>query len=161
MAPDEKGVIFSQWTSVLRIIEAEFLKCGHTYDVISGDKTADERIDSMMRFDTERCDTAETPRFMLCSLMACGTGINLTRGNVVFMMDTWWNQAAENQAMDRVHRIGCVFSCFARARARLCLPVRCSLTARSFIALIQTHFPFVPCCVCLAAKPGRSACTGW
>ena len=32
--------------------------------------------------------------------------INLTRGNHVFMMDCWWNQATENQAMDRVHRIG-------------------------------------------------------
>lgn len=134
MAPDEKGVIFSQWTSVLRIIESEFLQCGHTYDVISGDKTADERIDSMMRFDTERCDTVETPRFMLCSLMACGTGINLTRGNVVFMMDTWWNQAAENQAMDRVHRIGCVLLCLHRlACSRSC--ARCS------VAHSLTHKP--------------------
>jgi SWI/SNF-related matrix-associated actin-dependent regulator of chromatin subfamily A3 len=157
MAPDEKGVIFSQWTSVLRIIEAEFLKCGHAYDVISGDKTADERIDSMMRFDTERCDTAETPRFMLCSLMACGTGINLTRGNVVFMMDTWWNQAAENQAMDRVHRIGCVFFLFL-SRARLCFPERrMRLTARSSSHSPTNSLSFV----CFAAKPGRSACTGW
>ena len=47
-----------------------------------------------------------TPRFILCSLHACGTGINLTRGNVVFMLDCWWNVAAEQQAMDRVHRVG-------------------------------------------------------
>jgi SNF2 family DNA or RNA helicase len=106
MDPDEKGVIFSQWTRVLKLVEEEFLRLGHTYVVISGEKSANERIDAMMAFDTERCDSRATPRFMLCSLMACGTGINLTRGNVVFMMDTWWNQAAENQAMDRVHRIG-------------------------------------------------------
>jgi DNA repair protein RAD5 len=108
MGPDEKGVIFSQWTRVLDVIEEAFLELGHTYEVISGKKSADERIDAMMKFDTDRCDSPATPRFMLCSLTACGTGINLTRGNVVFMMDTWWNQAAENQAMDRVHRIGCV-----------------------------------------------------
>jgi len=43
---------------------------------------------------------------MLCSLHAAGTGINLTRGNHVFMLDLWWNSAVEKQAMDRVHRIG-------------------------------------------------------
>ena len=41
-----------------------------------------------------------------CSLHAAGTGINLTRANHVFLMDTWWNSAAENQAMDWCHRIG-------------------------------------------------------
>ena len=53
---------------------------------------ADARVAAMEAFDTERCDSPKTPRFILCSLMACGTGINLTRGNVAFMMDLWWNQ---------------------------------------------------------------------
>ena len=51
-------------------------------------------------------DEAGGPRFILCSLHTASTGINLTRGNYVFMMDCWWNQAVENQAMDRVHRLG-------------------------------------------------------
>jgi SNF2 family DNA or RNA helicase len=38
--------------------------------------------------------------------MAGGTGLNLTRANRVYLMDSWWNAAAEDQAMDRVHRIG-------------------------------------------------------
>ena len=43
-------------------------------------------------------------RFILCSLKAAGVGINLTRANVCFMMDPWWNASTENQAIDRVHR---------------------------------------------------------
>jgi SNF2 family DNA or RNA helicase len=68
--------------------------------------SAVERIAAMEQFATDGCDSDEEPRFMLCSLMACGTGITLTRANHVFMMDCWWNVAVENQAMDRVHRIG-------------------------------------------------------
>jgi SNF2 family DNA or RNA helicase len=81
----------------LNIIQAELRQLGHTYTRIDGSMSADERIDAMEKFDTEGCDSMQTPRFILCSLHACGTGINLTRGNVVFMMDCWWNRAAEDQ----------------------------------------------------------------
>jgi SNF2 family DNA or RNA helicase len=70
---------------------------GYTYTRIDGTMSADDRIDAMEMFDSEGCDSQQTPRFILCSLHACGTGINLTRGNVVFMMDCWWNLAAEEQ----------------------------------------------------------------
>jgi SNF2 family DNA or RNA helicase len=43
-------------------------------------------------------DDEGSPRFIICSLHAAGTGINLTRANCAFMMDCWWNQAVENQA---------------------------------------------------------------
>ena len=89
MESDEKGVIFSQWTSVLDLIEAELDREGYTHTRIDGKMNAQERIDAMEKFDTERCDSMNTPRFILCSLHACGTGINLTRGNVVFMLDPW------------------------------------------------------------------------
>jgi DNA repair protein RAD5 len=54
-------------------------------------------------------DDDGSPRFIICSLHAAGTGINLTRANCVFMMDCWWNQAVENQAsklptIERTHR---------------------------------------------------------
>jgi SNF2 family DNA or RNA helicase len=68
-----------------------------TFVRIDGSMTPQERIEAMERFDTEGCDTPRTPRFILCSLHACGTGINLTRGNVVFMMDTWWNEAGKSR----------------------------------------------------------------
>jgi SNF2 family DNA or RNA helicase len=43
---------------------------------------------------------------MLVSLKAGGTGLNLTAADHVFLMDPWWNPAVEDQAADRVHRIG-------------------------------------------------------
>mmetsp|Transcript_6605 Transcript_6605/g.13448 ORF Transcript_6605/g.13448 Transcript_6605/m.13448 type:complete len:129 (+) Transcript_6605:1259-1645(+) len=62
---------------------------------------ADQRLKAMKAFNGEG-----GPCLILCSLHAAGTGINLTRGNVVFMMDCWWNSSVESQAQDRVHRIG-------------------------------------------------------
>jgi SNF2 family DNA or RNA helicase len=81
----------------LDIIQVELRQIGHMYTRIDGSMSADERIDAMEKFDSEGCYSLQTPRFILCSLHAAGTGINLTRGNVVFMMDCWWNRAAEDQ----------------------------------------------------------------
>lgn len=55
---------------------------------------------------------AEGPAIFLISLRAGGTGLTLTRAEYVFLLDPWWNPAVEEQAIDRVHRIGqtkCVF----------------------------------------------------
>jgi len=87
MKPDEKGVMFSQWTSFLNIVEYELIKEGHTCTRIDGTMSAQERTDAMTKFETDGCDSMKTPRFILCSLHACGAGINLTRGNVAFMLD--------------------------------------------------------------------------
>jgi len=86
MAPDEKGVVFSQWTGYLNIIQAALERNGHTTTRIDGSMNAFDRIKAMENFTGEK-----GPRFILCSLHACGVGINLTRGNVVFLCDTWWN----------------------------------------------------------------------
>ena len=102
MKPDEKGVIFSQFTKHLDLIQKEMEDAGHTYVRIDGSVPALKRIDCVHKFNSEATDS---PRFILCSLLASGTGINLTRGNHAFMMDCWWNEAIENQAMDRIHRI--------------------------------------------------------
>lgn len=77
MKPGEKGVIFSQWTSVLDLIAVEFRRLGHTFTRIDGTMNVHERIDAMEAFDTEGCFSMREPRFILCSLHACGTGINL------------------------------------------------------------------------------------
>lgn len=50
--------------------------------------------------------TSREPVVLLISLKAGGVGLNLTMANHVFMMDTWWNEAIEQQAIDRVHRLG-------------------------------------------------------
>lgn len=97
MKPDEKAVIFSQWTSVLDIVELEFNTYGHNYTRIDGTMDTFQRLEAVLAFETEGTTKADTPRFILCSIMACGAGINLTRGNVVFILDPWWNAAAEVQ----------------------------------------------------------------
>lgn len=77
-------------------------EAGHSFVRIDGSVSAQKRIVCISQFNA---DGPDTPRFILCSLLASGTGINLTRGNYAFMMDLWWNEAVENQAMDRIHRI--------------------------------------------------------
>lgn len=106
MKSDEKMIIFSQWTSHLNLISTALSEAGHQTCRIDGSMNAEERLDSISKFESPGCTSKEEPRFVLCSLMACGTGINLTRGNHVCLLDVWWNEAAESQAMDRCHRIG-------------------------------------------------------
>lgn len=54
----------------------------------------------------EEFDNPDRPCLMLISLKAGGVGLNLTRANKVFLLDCWWNAAVENQATDRIHRLG-------------------------------------------------------
>jgi non-specific serine/threonine protein kinase len=107
MKHDEKGVIFSQWTSYLDIVQVGLEEKGHTFTRIDGTMNAMERIKAMEEFSY---DSEDSPRFILCSLHACGTGINLVRGSWVFMLDTWWNYAAENQAMGTANASNAKFS---------------------------------------------------
>ena len=100
---DEKGVIFSQFTSFLDIIEKALRDTGHKCVRIDGSMSPQKRSESVTAFSSDKVDS---PKFIICSLHAAGTGINLTRGNWAFMMDCWWNESVESQAMDRIHRIG-------------------------------------------------------
>jgi len=102
MQADEKGVIFSQFTGHLDIIGDAMKKAGHSFVRIDGSVSASKRIANITSFNM---DDVGSPRFILCSLLAAGTGINLTRANWCYMMDCWWNEAVETQAMDRIHRI--------------------------------------------------------
>src|SRR6266540_465999 len=56
--------------------------------------------------------TQEDNRFFLISLKAGGVGLNLTAADYVFLLDPWWNPAAETQAINRAHRIGQTNSVF-------------------------------------------------
>jgi SNF2 family DNA or RNA helicase len=95
MKPEEKGVIFSQFTTFLNRVEKELWAKGHSFTRIDGSMNAASRIEAIKEFSKE--DVTDSPRFILCSLRAAGTGINLTRGNVAFMLDPWWNQAVSAQ----------------------------------------------------------------
>ena len=100
--PFSLSCISWQWTSFLDIIQAALERNGHTTTRIDGSMNAHERIQAMQDFESED----DGPRFIMCSLHACGAGISLTRGNVIWLCDAWWNASIEAQAMDRVHRIG-------------------------------------------------------
>mmetsp|Transcript_11127 Transcript_11127/g.22142 ORF Transcript_11127/g.22142 Transcript_11127/m.22142 type:complete len:873 (-) Transcript_11127:81-2699(-) len=100
MQGDEKGVVFSQFTSHLDIIGVALWKAGHSFVRIDGSVSAAKRRSNITSFNSDG-----GPRFILCSLLAAGTGINLTRANWCYMMDCWWNEAVESQAMDRIHRL--------------------------------------------------------
>lgn len=84
MKPDEKAVIFSYFVSFLDLIQEEFESREIECLRIDGSCSIEERIKVIQEFNRD-----DGPRFILCSTKACGEGINLTRGNNVFIMDPW------------------------------------------------------------------------
>lgn len=98
---EDKVVIFSSFTGYLSILHQAIEREGIGATCLTGSMTATQRSKSIRAFSTD----PET-RVILCSLKASGTGITLTAGNHVFLSDIWWSPAADNQAIDRVHRIG-------------------------------------------------------
>ncbi|CCD70774.1 Transcription termination factor 2 [Caenorhabditis elegans] len=98
----EKVVIVSQWTSVLNLVEKHIQAGGHNYTSITGQvlvKDRQERVDS---FNQEKGGA----QVMLLSLTAGGVGLNLIGGNHLIMVDLHWNPALEQQACDRIYRMG-------------------------------------------------------
>ena len=93
-------LIFSQFTTMLQIMEKQLQLSGYRIMYLDGHVPADERLDMAERFN------AGEGEVFLISLKAGGTGLNLTGADVVIHYDPWWNPAAEEQATDRVYRIG-------------------------------------------------------
>ena len=77
--------------------------------VDDGKMKASERAETLQRFRK-----SNKTRVLLMSLRAGSVGLNLVRANRVYLMDIWWNNAVEQQAMDRVHRIGQTKDVFVR-----------------------------------------------
>jgi SNF2 family DNA or RNA helicase len=95
----QKVVVFSQYLSMLDIIENYLKEQGIGYAAIRG-ATA-KRGEQLQRFKNDPgCEV------FVASLQAAGLGVDLTAASVVIHYDRWWNAARENQATDRVHRIG-------------------------------------------------------
>ncbi len=92
-------LIFSQFTSLLDLVESDVLKLAKL-DWLRLDGSTRDRQDLVERFQR-----GEAPVFLL-SLKAGGTGLTLTAADTVILLDPWWNPAAEAQAADRAHRIG-------------------------------------------------------
>lgn len=95
-----KVLLFSQFTSMLTIIEDQLRQRGMSYYVLKGSTPKEERVSLTNRFNQD--DT----NVFLISLKAGGTGLNLTGADIVIHYDPWWNVSAQNQATDRAHRIG-------------------------------------------------------
>lgn len=95
-----KALVFSQFVKHLKIVEKYLQDKGIAYHYLDGSTPAhvrQERIDDFQRGNGE---------VFLISLKAGGTGLNLTAADYVIHLDPWWNPAVEDQATDRVHRIG-------------------------------------------------------
>ena len=97
---EHKILLFSQFTSMLDLIEEQLKKDGIECYKLTGATPKEERIQMVSRFHQN-----EVPVFLI-SLKAGGTGLNLTAADIVIHYDPWWNVAAQNQATDRTHRIG-------------------------------------------------------
>jgi len=99
VADGHRALVFSQWTSLLDLIEPHLAANGIRFVRLDG--TTVDRQGVVATFQAE-----DGPPVMLLSLKAGGTGLNLTAADHVFLVDPWWNPAVEDQAADRAHRIG-------------------------------------------------------
>jgi len=98
-ADGHKALVFSQWTSLLDLVEPHLKAEGIPFVRLDG--STRDRADVVAKFQDP-----DGPPVMLVSLKAGGTGLNLTAADHVFLLDPWWNPAVEDQAADRAHRIG-------------------------------------------------------
>lgn len=93
-------LVFSQFTSMLAILEDKLDQEKIPYFVITGSTSKEKRLKMVKEFNE-----GDAPVFLI-SLKAGGVGLNLTGADVVIHYDPWWNLAVQNQATDRAHRIG-------------------------------------------------------
>ncbi|KAL7625677.1 DNA repair protein rad16 [Parahypoxylon ruwenzoriense] len=108
-----KSIIFSQFTTMLQLIEWRLRRAGITTVMLDGSMSPAQRqasIDHFMKNIDVEC--------FLVSLKAGGVALNLTEASRVFIVDPWWNPAAEWQSADRCHRIGQTRPCII---TRLCI----------------------------------------
>jgi SWI/SNF-related matrix-associated actin-dependent regulator of chromatin subfamily A3 len=99
--PKSKVVIFSQWTSFLNIIQHQLNTAGYKHTRLDGSMSAARRDAAISALDTDpEC------RILLASLAVCSVGLNLVAADTVILADSWWAPAIEDQAVDRVHRLG-------------------------------------------------------
>ncbi len=96
-----KVLVFSQFTGMLGLIAEEMQQRNISYLYLDGSTKAEERSRLVEQFQSTYDE-----KIFLISLKAGGLGLNLTAADYVYLVDPWWNPAAEQQAIDRTHRIG-------------------------------------------------------
>ena len=100
MGGGHRLLIFSQFTSMLELIRPVLEAANIAYHYLDGSTPAQERLRLANSFNHGEKEV------FLISLKAGGTGLNLVGADVIIHYDPWWNEAAQNQATDRAHRIG-------------------------------------------------------
>jgi SNF2 family DNA or RNA helicase len=101
ISSDHRILVFSQFTTVLKEIEKEFVKKKITTLYLDGKTKSQERQKLTQKFNEDSSISV-----FLISLKAGGTGLNLTGADTVIHFDPWWNPSIENQASDRAYRMG-------------------------------------------------------
>ena len=99
--PSTKSIVFSQWTSMLDLVELPLQKMGIKFVRLDGSMSQSNRQVSVDSFNSN-----PEVKVFLISMKAGGLGLNLVSASCVFLLDPWWNPATEQQAIDRVHRLG-------------------------------------------------------
>ncbi len=103
----QKVLVYSQFTSMLRLIETAVKQQGWKYVYLDGSTKNREEVVRQFQEDAG-------VQIFLISLKAGGVGLNLTAADYVFLYDPWWNEAVERQAIDRAHRLGKTGTVIAR-----------------------------------------------
>ena len=99
LAENHKVLVFSSFVRHLKLVEEFCISSGYKYAMLTGATTNREKVIRSFKQNDEI-------QVFLISLKAGGVGLNLTEADYVFILDPWWNPAAEMQALNRAHRIG-------------------------------------------------------
>ena len=99
LATEQQVVVFTQYVTMVRLLERHLDRLGVEHLVLTGETRKRGQV-------IRRFNSGQHERVLLASLLAGGVGIDLTGASVVIHYDRWWNPAKEDQATDRVHRIG-------------------------------------------------------
>lgn len=105
MAEGHRAVVFSQWTSFLELIERALDTARIQHRRFDGSLSLEERA-QRVAWLSEPAVTGNGARVLLAGLKSGGTGLNLVAASRLYLLDLWWNPAVEEQAIQRVHRIG-------------------------------------------------------
>jgi SNF2 family DNA or RNA helicase len=101
IAEGHKVLLFSSFVKHLNLFKKQLEEDGIEYAYLTGSRNQQQREEAVRNFQTKSSCTV-----FLISLKAGGVGLNLTAADYVFILDPWWNPAAEMQALNRAHRIG-------------------------------------------------------
>lgn len=101
IAEGHKVLLFSSFVKHLNLFKDQFELDGINYAYLTGSRNQQKRDEAVRNFQANSSCSV-----FLISLKAGGVGLNLTAADYVFILDPWWNPAAEMQALSRAHRIG-------------------------------------------------------